>query len=519
MTTVVGKSFNQQWRELFYGEQWHTDANTGEQVYGVPPAPPRTPLKNPFTLMRQISFQQLIFFLVGWVAWSTDAYDFFCVSLSASTLAKYWGVAASTITQSITYTLLTRSLGAVIFGVLGDLYGRKWPLFINLVLIAVLQLATGFCQSLSLFYGLRALFGVTMGGVWGLSAALALENIPKEPRGLFSGILQQGYALGYLIAAIINLFLVPAVSVGWRSLFYFGSAFSLLVAILVGICPESPLFREYKTAKDADSDTPDVRASSKAFFTELGLMLRSEYLRCIYAVLLMTFFNFMSHGSQDLFPTYLTVTKGFTSHDATVATIIGNLGAICGGTLFGYLSQSYGRRQMIILAAFVGACLIPLWILPSSFGALASGAFFLQFCVQGAWGVIPIYLSELSPPAFRAAFTGVAYQLGNMISSSAAQIEASLGEKFPIIVNGSSVPDYGKVQGILMGIIFALVIIFTLIGRAQPVVEFEKFHRAGVVDESGNLTDVALYAGVNDPVIAEAAFLKVEAGSGSAAKA
>ncbi|KAJ3099797.1 hypothetical protein HK100_004832, partial [Physocladia obscura] len=480
--SISGKSFNQQWRELFYGDQWYTDAE-GHQVYGQPPPKPRIPLKNPFTLMAQISPQQLIFFLVGWFAWSTDAFDFFCVSLSAGTLAKLWGVQASVITQSITYTLLTRSLGAVIFGVLGDLYGRKWPLFCNLLLIAAFQLATGYCQSLSLFYGLRALFGVTMGGVWGLSAALALENIPKEPRGLFSGILQQGYALGYLIAAIINLYLVPNVSVGWRSLFYFGSGFSLLMALLVALCPESPLYREHQGVKK------HVRATTNAFFVELGLMLRSEYVRCIYAVLLMTFFNFMSHGSQDLYPTYLTATKGFSSHDATVATIIGNVGAICGGTLFGYLSQSFGRRQMIILAAFVGACFIPLWILPTSFGGLASGAFFVQFCVQGAWGVIPIFLSELSPPAFRAAFTGVAYQVGNMISSSAAQIEASLGEKFPTTVNGVSVPDYGIVQGILIGIIFALVIVFAYIGKAQPVEEFEKFHRAGVVDEAGNLTD------------------------------
>ncbi|KAJ3206914.1 hypothetical protein HDU82_004230 [Entophlyctis luteolus] len=496
---LAAKSFNQQWRELFYGEQWFVNAE-GVREYGRPPPKPRTPLQNPFKLMAMMSMQQWIFFLVGWFAWSTDAYDFFCVSLSATALANYWGVAASTITQSITYTLLTRSLGAVIFGVLGDLYGRKWPLCINLVLISAFQIGTGFCQSLPLFYGLRSLFGVTMGGVWGLSAALALENSPKEPRGLFSGILQQGYAVGYLIAAIINLFLVPNVSVGWRSLFFFGAAFSFLMAVVVAICPESPLFRDNKTQKKEEAV-----ASTRAFFSELGLMLRSEYLRCIYAVLLMTCFNFVSHGSQDLYPTYLKTTKGFSDHDSTVATIIGNIGAICGGTLCGYLSQSLGRRPMIITAAFVGACFIPLWILPSGFAALSAGAFFMQFCVQGAWGVVPIFLSEISPPTFRAAFAGVAYQLGNMISSSAAQIEASLGENFPTSVNGSSVPNYGIVQGILLGIIFFLLIVFTFIGRTQPVEDFEKYHRAGVTDESGQLADFALYAAKEEVDLAERA--------------
>ncbi|KAJ3384310.1 hypothetical protein HDU84_003032 [Entophlyctis sp. JEL0112] len=485
---IAGKSFSQQWRELVYGEQWFVNAD-GVRVYGRPPPIQRAPLSNPFTLIAMVSPQQWVFFLVGWFAWSTDAYDFFCVSLSATTLATYWEVAPSTITQSITFTLLTRSLGAVIFGILGDLYGRKWPLFINLILISAFQIGTGFCESLSLFYGLRSLFGVTMGGVWGLSAALALENLPKESRGLFSGVLQQGYALGYLIAAIINLFLVPNVSSGWRSLFFFGGGFSLLMAILVAICPESPLFTNNKTTKQQA-----VVTSTRAFFTEMGLMLRSEYVRCIYAVLLMTCFNFMSHGSQDLYPTYLKTTKGFTDHNATIATIIGNVGAICGGTLCGYLSQFMGRRTMIITAAFVGACFIPLWILPTGFSALSAGAFFMQFCVQGAWGVVPIYLSELSPPAFRALFAGVAYQLGNMISSSASQIEASLGENFPTTVNGSSVADYGIVQGILLGIIFFLLIVLAFIGRAHPVVDFESYHRAGVIDQAGHLTDVELYA-------------------------
>ncbi|OZJ05264.1 hypothetical protein BZG36_01971 [Bifiguratus adelaidae] len=479
---AIHKSFMQQIREVVLGEQWYVTPE-GDRVYGVPPKPPRTPLANPFRLMAMLTAKQWLFFLVGWAAWTMDGYDYFSVSLSVTALSAQFNVSTKEVTQSITLTLLFRSLGAVIFGIASDLYGRKWPLVVNLVIVSLLQLGTGFTNTYSAFLGLRSLFGIGMGGIWGLSASMSLENMPVEPRGLFSGILQQGYALGYLLAAIVNLFLVPAVPSTWRALFWFGSGLTMLVAIVRVFIPESPLYIAKKEAGQIKRG-----ATTHAFMKEFRLMIMSEYVRIIYAVLLMTGFNFMSHGSQDLFPTYLQVTKGFSSRLSTIATIISNCGAIVGGTVCGYLSQSYGRRTLIVAMCVVGGALIPLWILPSNWAALTAGACLLQFCVQGAWGIIPIHLAELSPPAFRAAFPGVSYQLGNMISSSASQIEATFGAQVSTTTPaGQVVPDYGKVQGTLMGVIFAYVIILTLIGKARKGYAFETYGRAGEVDEHGNL--------------------------------
>ncbi|GAB5587494.1 hypothetical protein Unana1_02394 [Umbelopsis nana] len=489
----VHKSFMTQVREVVLGEQWYYTSE-GTQVYGVPPKPPSTPLANPFRLMAMLTAKQWVFFLVGWFAWTMDGYDFTALSVD-------FQVNATDITRSITLTLLFRSLGAVIFGVASDLYGRKWPLVVNLFIVAVLQLGTGFTQTYAEFVGVRSLFGIGMGGIWGLSASMALENMPIEPRGLFSGILQQGYALGYLLAAIINLFLVPAAGNNWRALYWFGSGLTFLVALIRVVVPESPL---YEAKKQAGTITRG--ATTRAFLKELRLMIISEYVRIIYAVLLMTGFNFMSHGSQDLFPTYLQVTKGFSAQLSTIATILGNVGAIVGGTVCGYLSQSWGRRTMIVAMCVIGGALIPLWILPSSWGALTAGAVLLQFCVQGAWGIIPIHLAELSPPAFRAAFPGVAYQLGNMISSSASQIEATFGAQVSTTTPaGKVVPDYGKVQGTLMGVIFGYVIILTLLGKARKGFAFESYGRAGEVDDHGNLQTkhVLQYGEAGAPVLGE----------------
>jgi len=380
------------------------------------------------------------------------------------------------LTTVITLTLLFRSLGAVIFGILSDRYGRKWPLVYNLILVAILELGAGFVQTFPQFLALRSLFGVGMGGIWGLAAATALENLPVEVRGIASGILQEGYAVGYLLAAIINLFLVPEVQPGWRALFWTGSGISLFAAVVRALLPESEVFLRAKEAEKARGT--DTTHKTKIFIRETKAMLKKHWLLCIYAVLLMTGFNFLSHGSQDLFPTYLEQSKGFSAHDATVATIIGNVGAISGGVIAGYLSQYLGRRLTMVSFVLLIGVFIPLWILPSSFGALSAGAFCIQFGVQGAWGVIPIHLAEMSPPAYRATFPGVAYQLGNMVSSAASQIEATGGNNLrtTIIKNGvpTDVPNLGAVQGILIGVVAAFVIFITIIGPEHHGSHFEK---------------------------------------------
>jgi SHS family lactate transporter-like MFS transporter len=240
--------------------------------------------------------------------------------------------------------------------------------------------------------------------------------------------------------------------------------------------PESEVFLKAKAAERARGTNTSHK--TRIFLQETKAMLKKHWLLCIYAVLLMTGFNFLSHGSQDLYPTYLEEAKGFSAHDATVGTIIGNCGAIAGGVIAGWSSQYIGRRLTMILFTLLVGAFIPLWILPTTFSSLAAGAFCIQFGVQGAWGVIPIQLAEMSPPAFRATFPGVAYQLGNMVSSAASQIEATAGNhlRTTIIEKGvvTNVPDLGAVQGILIGVVAAFVIFITIIGPEHLGSHFEK---------------------------------------------
>jgi len=278
----------------------------------------------------------------------------------------------------------------------------------------------------------------------------------------------------------------------WRTLFWFGAGISFLAAVLRALLPESQVFLRAKAVEQAKGTTTLVK--TKIFLHETKEMLKLHWKLCIYAVLLMTGFNFLSHGSQDLYPTYLETTKGFSVHDATIATIIGNCGAIAGGAVAGYSSQYIGRRLTIVIALLLVGAFIPLWIVPNSFSALAAGAFCIQFGVQGAWGVIPIQLAELSPPAFRATFPGVAYQLGNMVSSASSQIEATGANQLRtnIIVNGElkNVADYATVQGIFIGVVVAYVVIVTIFGPEHHSSHFENHKTA--FEEGGGRDDAIL---------------------------
>lgn len=441
---------------------------------------------SPFTLLRMLTGMQYLLFCSGWFAWIMDAYDFFSVSLTVSRLTRQFSTATHTykthdITQAITLTLLFRSLGALIFGLISDRYGRKWPLVANLVIVAILELGSGFVNTYGEFLAVRSLFGIGMGGIWGLAASTSLENMPVEARGLGSGILQQGYALGYLIAAVINLTLVAHTD-NWRTIFWLGAALSLLAAVFRALLPESDVFLRAKAAGNTGN-------KGKQFVKEIGRALKKHWGRCVFGVLLMTGFNFFSHGSQDLYPTYMQQSKGFSEHQATVATIIGNLGAIVGGTFSGYISQYLGRRLTIICCCVIAACFIPLWILPSKFGSLAAGAFFVQVGVQGAWGVIPVLLQEISPAAFRATWPGVAYQLGNMISSSASQIEATAGDNWRVFVRGADRPDYGRIQAVLIGTVAGYIILLTLFGKEYKGAHFESAKTA--VEDGAGLDEPA----------------------------
>ncbi|KZV71549.1 carboxylic acid transporter [Peniophora sp. CONT] len=444
-------------------------------------------------VLSSLTWVQWALFWSGWFAWFTDSLDFFSVSLSVTNLQNQFSKPnASDITFAITLTLLFRPAGAAIFGILSDRFGRKWPLVFNLILVAIFELGTGFVQTFHQFLAVRSLFGSGMGGVWGLATSTALESLPVEVRGLASGVLQQGYGSGYLVAAVINIFLVPTVSVGWRALFWTSAGMSLFAAVVRAFLPESDVFLRAKAAQRASGTTSASR--SKIFIHETCFMIKSHWILSIYTVVLMAGFSFFSHGSLDLYPTFLQQSQGFSPHNANVATIIATCGAVIGSTFAGYISQNLGRRLTIILFVLWTGAFIPLWILPSSFSALAAGAFCIQFGAQGAFGVMPIHLAEISPPAFRATFPGIAYQLGNMIASASSQIEAKGGENLrtTVTIHGvtKEVADYATVQGILIGVVAAFILIVTVLGPEAHSSHFEK-HRTAF-EEGGGRDDALI---------------------------
>jgi len=383
-------------------------------------------------------------------------------------------------------TLLFRPLGAIIFGIAGDLYGRKWPLVVNLMMIFILVIGTVKTTTFTQFLIVRSLFGIGMGGIWGNAASMALENMPAECRGLFSGILQQGYAVGYVLAAIINLYVVPHSSLHWESLFYTGAALTAAVGIARMFFPESKQFLEQR---ERARQNPELQVTGtekvKAFTSDAKKILRIHWKKSVYACILMALFNSMSHASQDMYPTYMQQSKGFSNQDASKATIIAMTGAVIGGILAGYYSQWFGRRATIMVLTIVGAAVIPLWVLPTSFGGLVAGAFLLQFCVQGAWGVVPIHLNELSPAQYRSSFPGISYQIGNMISSPMAQIASHISENWRVQTWSSKnneyelVPGYAKTQAAMMSVIFVLLCIWAACGDEAKGSKFELARVAG----------------------------------------
>ncbi|KAG2233836.1 major facilitator superfamily domain-containing protein [Thamnidium elegans] len=429
---------------------------------------------NAWHLLTNLTNTQRITFAAAFFGWTLDAFDFFSVSLSATRIAETYGVQPSDVTSAITTTLMLRPVGALIFGALADKYGRRWPLMIDIVLFSVINMASGFAPNLPTFIGLRALFGIAMGGEWGLGASLALEALPVEARGLFSGIYQEGYACGYLLAALANYAVVETDS-SWRVLFWVGAAFALLAVVIRIWVPESETFERQQEAR---------KVLGRSLWSEAKLAVKNHWLRMIYMVILMAFMNFFSHGSQDLYPTFLTAQLEYTSTQQTVTSVIMNIGAIIGGTLFGYLSNYFGRRFIIFLCAIFAGAFIPLWIYAPNIYALQFGAFVMQFFVQGAWGCIPAHINELSPAAFRGLMPGLAYQLGNLISAASSQIEATIGEKYPIQnedgtyrlnSKGQRIADYGLTQAIFMGCVCVGLSIAILVGKEERNKDFTEY--------------------------------------------
>ncbi|KAK9449511.1 major facilitator superfamily domain-containing protein [Limtongia smithiae] len=421
--------------------------------------PPRDGrMTNPLPALRTLTRKQWLFFLVALAGWTWDAFDFFTVSLTATEIAETLDRSVTDITWGITLVLMLRSVGALIFGVCSDKFGRKWPFIFNCMLFIALELGTGFVQTYKQFLAVRALFGIAMGGIYGNCAATALEDCPIVARGIVSGMLQEGYALGYLLAVIFNRALTSTTAHGWRSLFWFGAAPPVLIIIFRLCLPETD---SYLAQRELERSSPRAE-----FFRMAKASFKGYWHIMVYLVILMAGFNFMSHGSQDLYPTMLTVQLGFSTNKNTVTMVVANLGAIAGGIVFGHISDSLGRRLSIMIACVLGGALIYPWAFVRDNGIMAA-VFFLQFMVQGAWGVVPIYLSELSPPAMRAFIVGTAYQLGNLASSASSTIEAKIGERFPLEALSTSTVkryDYGKVMAIFMGCVFGFVLIVIFLG-------------------------------------------------------
>jgi len=393
-------------------------------------------------------------FLACFLGWALDALDFFLLTFVLVPISREFGRSIPEVAFAITLTLMARPIGAFLFGLLGDKFGRRIPLMIDIVFYSLMELLTAFAPNFTVFLFLRVLFGIGMGGEWGLGASLAMESLPTATRGLFSGILQQGYALGYLLAALVYWMVFP--HFGWRGLFIAGALPALLVIYIRAHVPESPVWQR-------------DRSRRKHASVRFSVLLRQHGLLFVYAALLMTAFNYMSHGTQDLYPTYLEEQRGFGVNAKSIISIVYATGAICGGTVLGFWSQKWGRRRVIILSAACGMLLIPLWIFAPSTGLLIVGGFLIQFMVQGAWGVVPVHLNELSPPDFRGTFPGLVYQLGNFAAAYAAQQQAWLAEQFRL-PNGR--PNYALTMAMIQSIVFVAVIVLAAIGPEKRGKEF-----------------------------------------------
>jgi SHS family lactate transporter-like MFS transporter len=355
--------------------------------------------------------EQIHVVVASYLGWTLDAFDFFIMVFVLSDIAKEFGVGLTSVTVAITLTLAMRAVGAYIFGRLADRFGRRPTLVADVLMYSALEFATGFAPSLTVFFVLRALYGVAMGGEWGVGASLTMESVPAHWRGRVSGLLQAGYPSGYLLASV--LYWVAYSSIGWRGMFMVGALPALLVLYIRRHVPESP----------------DWVARGTAPRQSVFAVLRNNIGLTIYAVILMTAFNFFSHGTQDLYPTYLGAGQLHLPR-STVSTIaiVYNIGAMCGGLLFGTLSQRIGRRRAIAIAALLAIPAIPLWAFASDPVWIGIGAFLMQLFVQGAWGVVPVHLNELSPPDIRATFPGFTYQLGNLLASANATLQSGIAD-------------------------------------------------------------------------------------------
>jgi SHS family lactate transporter-like MFS transporter len=380
----------------------------------------------------------------SFLGWTLDAFDYFLVVYCLTAIGREFHRTDAEMALSITITLAFRPVGAFLFGLMADRYGRRLPLMVDLIFYSVIEIATGFAPGYTSFLILRALFGIGMGGEWGVGASLAMEKVSPRFRGLISGILQQGYALGNLLAALAYFFLFDRI--GWRPMFFIGGLPALLALFVRTRVKESEVWE--KTKK---SDWRELRG---AIFGNWRLFL--------YLTVLMAMMNFASHGTQDMYPTFLQRYWHFDASKRSLISAFSGVGAICGGIVIGYYSDLKGRRRAIITGLLLAIVVIPVWALAPNQTILIAGAFLMQFMVQGAWGAIPAHLSELSPDSVRGFLPGFAYQCGVVFSGTIGYIQAAFAEHF----------SYATTMALSGGIIFFVGSIVAGLGRERHARHF-----------------------------------------------
>jgi len=350
----------------------------------------------------------------GFLGWTLDAFDFFVVIFLYDILAAHFGVSKVQLITATSVTLAFRPLGALLFGMLADRFGRRTPLIANVIFFSVVEFACGFAPNFTTFLVLRALYGIGMGGEWGVGASLAMEFAPKRWRGLLSGVLQSGYSIGYLLAAIAARLLLPHLpaDMGWRWMFWIGGLPALLALYIRLKVPESVAWEQHKL--------PDFSSILREVFAFWPTFM--------YLVLLLTCFMFLSHGTQDLYPDFLRHQHGVLPTTVANIAILYNIGAVLGAILFGEISERHGRRFGIVAALTLCLAMLPLWAFGGAVGVLAVAAFLMQMGVQGAWGIVPAHLNEMSPDAVRGVVPGMAYQLGILFASPTSNLEHALSD-------------------------------------------------------------------------------------------
>ena len=380
--------------------------------------------------------------IAAYLGWTLDAFDFFLMVFMFKDISAEMHSSMQLVSTAVLLTLGMRPLGALLFGRLADRFGRKPALMWNILAYSILEMASGFAPNMSTLLIVRALFGIAMGGEWGVGSALTMETIPPAGRGFVSGLLQTGYPSGYFLASVAVYLFYDRL--GWRYMFVLGMLPAILVFFIRRGVGESPAWQERASAPRAG----------------LIAVLRRDWKLALYAIALMTAFNFFSHGSQDAYPNlFLKVQHGFDTKLASLMTAVANIGAICGGLLFGSLSEKFGRRRIIVIAALLALPALPFWAFGSTPLILAAGAFAMQCSVQGAWGVIPVHLNELSPPEIRATFPGFVYQLGNLLAAVNLNLQVAIAE-----AHGN---DYGMAMAGVVGTVAVVIAVLAAIGPEQ----------------------------------------------------